>query len=95
MNIIYRSGLFDKWFAALRDKTAQARILTRIKNIERGTLGDYKALGAGLYEIRMSYGPGYRLYFTRYNDIIILLLAGGDKSTQSKDILRARALMEE
>lgn len=60
-----------------------------------GTLGDHKALGGGLYELRVHYGPGYRLYFTWSGTTVVFLLAGGDKSSQSKDILRARMLMEE
>ena len=94
MNTVYRSSLFDSWLRALRDKAAQARIFNRIRNVELGNLGDYKALGGGLFELRVHHGPGYRLYFTRSGDTVLFLLAGGEKSTQGKDILRARKLME-
>ena len=95
MNTVYRSSLFDSWLRSLRDKAAQARIFNRILNIETGNLGDYKALGGGLYELRVHHGPGYRLYFTRNGETVVFLLAGGDKSSQNKDIIRARKLMEE
>lgn len=67
----------------------------RILNVEAGNLGDYKALGGGLYELRVHHGPGYRLYFTRNGETVVFLLAGGDKSSQNKDIVRARKMMEE
>ena len=68
---------------------------SRIKTVQRGSLGDYKSLDGGLFELRIDYGPGYRVYFTRKEDVIILLLIGGDKSSQKRDIARARAMMEE
>ena len=95
MNTVYRSSLFDSWLRSLRDRGAQARIFNRIRNVEMGNLGDYKALGGALFELRVHHGPGYRLYFTRSGETVIFLLAGGDKSSQTKDILRARKLMEE
>lgn len=95
MNTVYRSSLFDAWLRSLRDRAAQARIFNRIRNVEMGNLGDHKALGGGLFELRVHHGPGYRLYFAREGDAVIFLLAGGDKSSQSKDIARARKLMEE
>jgi putative addiction module killer protein len=79
----------------LRDKAAQARIFNRIRNIELGTIGDYKALGGGLFELRVHHDPGYRLYFTRSGEAVVFLLTGGDKSSQIKDIIRARKMMEE
>ena len=79
---------------SLRDKAAQARIFNRIRNVELGNLGDYKTLGGGLFELRVHHGPGYRLYFTRSGETLVFLLAGGEKSTQGKDIPRARKLME-
>lgn len=95
MNTVYRSTLFDSWLRSLRDRAAQARIFNRIRNIELGNLGDYKALGGGLFELRVHHGPGYRLYFTRSGEAVVFLLAGGDKSSQNKDIIRARKMMEE
>lgn len=94
MNTILRSQLFDKWLAGLRDVGARARIVNRIENVRRGTFGDAKSLGGGLWELRVDYGPGYRIYYTRQGDMVVLLLAGGNKSSQSRDIARARALME-
>jgi putative addiction module killer protein len=94
MNTVYRSSLFDSWLRSLRDKAVQARIFNRIRNVELGNLGDYKTLGGGLFELRVHHGPGYRLYFTRSGETLVFLLAGGEKSTQAKDILRARKLME-
>lgn len=95
MNTVVRSHLFDNWLVKLKDVKARARILNRIDNVQRGTLGDYKSLGGGLFELRVDYGPGYRMYFTHREETVIFLLAGGDKSSQNKDISRARALMEE
>lgn len=95
MYTVLRSSLFDAWLSNLRDGRAHARIANRIKTIQRGSLGDYKSLDGGLFELRIDYGPGYRVYFTRKEDLIILLLIGGDKSSQKRDITRARAMMEE
>ena len=95
MNTVYRSSLFDSWLRSLRDRAAQARIFNRIRNIELGNLGDYKALGGGLFELRVHHGPGYRLYFTLSGEAVVFLLAGGDKSSQNKAIIRARKMMEE
>jgi len=77
----------------LRDQNAQARILVRIRRLSMGNRGDVKAVGEGLSELRIDYGPGYRVYFTQRGTTVIVLLAGGDKSTQSKDIATARELM--
>ena len=80
---------FDEWIDALRDRRAAAKILSRIQRIERGNLGDVKPLVAGISEMRIHFGPGYRVYYTRRGQTIVLLLCGGDKSTQDKDIRRA------
>ena len=95
MNTILRSQLFDKWLSGLREVGARARIVNRIENVRRGTFGDTKSLGGGLWELRVDYGPGYRIYYTRQGDAVVFLLAGGNKSSQSRDISRARMLMEE
>jgi len=86
---------FEKWLKKLKDIRAKARILTRIKVIETGNLGDHKSIGGHVSEIRITYGPGYRLYYTKKGDVVILLLIGGDKSTQSKDIEKARSILAE
>ena len=80
---------FDEWIDALRDRRAAARIFLRIERIEDGNLGDVKPVGEGISEMRIHFGPGYRLYFTQRGKTIVLLLCGGDKSTQDKDIRRA------
>jgi putative addiction module killer protein len=79
-----------KWMDKLRDAETIARLNERIDRLEQGNPGDYKAVGAGIYELRIDYGPGFRLYFAFAGRQIILLLCGGDKSTQARDIQRAR-----
>ena len=83
---------FKKWIDALKDRRAAVRIFDRIARAEGGNLGDVKSLGEGVSEMRISYGPGYRLYFTRRGPIVVLLLCGGDKSTQMQDIAEAKRL---
>ncbi len=92
---INETDVYASWMRALRDRTAQGRILLRIMRLEMGNFGDAKSLGEGLHELRMTFGPGYRVYFTRRGERIILLLCGGDKGSQSRDIRRARQLMSE
>jgi putative addiction module killer protein len=85
---------FVQWFDALRDRTAKSRIVARLRSARRGNLGDCKSLGAGLYEMRVHTGPGYRLYYVRRWPAVILLLCAGDKSSQSRDIEQARRLLQ-
>jgi putative addiction module killer protein len=73
----------------LRDRDARARITVRIRRLSLGNPGDVKPVGAGVSEVRIDYGPGYRVYFVRRADIVVVLLCGGDKRTQDRDILRA------
>lgn len=82
---------FDGWLAALRDREAAAIIVARIFRLRRGLVGDVKHIGSGVSELRINHGPGYRLYFTRRGKALILLLCGGDKSTQSSDMKVAMA----
>ncbi|MDR1997815.1 MAG: type II toxin-antitoxin system RelE/ParE family toxin [Candidatus Margulisbacteria bacterium] len=89
------SDVYEKWFNKLRDLKAKDIINVRLRRIKQGNLGDNKSLGGGLYEIRIYYGAGYRLYFVNRGERWILILCGGDKSTQSKDIKLARKLAEE
>ncbi len=77
---------FDRWFEGLRDRKAQRRIHARIDRIEDGHFGDYKSVGAQVFEARIHFGPGYRLYFTLQGQEVVILLAGGDKSSQRQDI---------
>jgi putative addiction module killer protein len=80
---------FDVWFKALRDDQAKARIDVRIRRLSLGNPGDVKPVGEGVSEMRIDYGPGYRVYFTRFELTIVILLCGGDKRTQSTDIATA------
>ena len=85
---------FSKWLKKLADRNARARVFRRLRRIELGNLGDYKSLGGGLFEFRIIYGKGYRLYFCWQGNKIIVLLAGGDKSTQARDIDKAREILK-
>ncbi len=80
------------WLQELRDSTAKARIARRIERAIHGNFGDVRPVGEGVSELRIDYGPGYRVYFTRRGNVTILLLCGGDKDTQSRDVARAKAL---
>jgi putative addiction module killer protein len=86
---ILKSETFDKWFSGLRDRQAKARIAARIDRLSLGNAGDVKPVGSGVSEMRIDYGPGYRVYFTQRGPIIIVILCGGDKRTQAADIKRA------
>ena len=84
---------FDQWLLKLRDMRAKARILARLESVRLGNLGDVRALGSGVSEMRIDVGAGYRLYFTRRERVVIVLLIGGDKSTQARDIARAKLMV--
>ncbi len=81
---------FSEWIRNLRDRTARARIRTRLARLRLGNFGDTNSLGGGLHELRIDHGPGYRVYFGRAGDRLVLLLCGGSKRTQSRDIEQAR-----
>ena len=89
MNTFLRSEVFDDWLSNLKDKTGRARILYRIRSAEQGNFGDCSPVGEGVSEMRVHVGPGYRVYFTQRGNMIYLLLLGGDKSSQKRDIRRA------
>ena len=84
---------YSEWFADLRDKQARARINTRIRRLSLGNPGDIKPVGEGVSELRIDYGPGYRVYFHQQGREVVILLAGGDKRTQQKDIQTALELV--
>ena len=91
---IYRdeqgSEPFIEWLESIRDKTSQARIRARLRRIELGNLGDHRSIGEGIFELRLQFGPGYRVYCGQIDEKIILLLAGGVKKTQQRDIIKAK-----
>jgi putative addiction module killer protein len=88
---IQQTEAYGKWFAGLRDRVARARIDIRIRRLSLGNAGDAKPVGDGVSELRVDHGPGYRVYFIQRGEVVIVLLAGGDKSTQDKDIRNAKA----
>jgi putative addiction module killer protein len=81
---------FNEWLDELNDQNAAARILARLARIRRGNLGDSKSVGEGIFELRVDYGPGYRVYFGQKGHALVILLCGGDKRTQDRDIQRAK-----
>ena len=89
---IRTTEVFTQWFTSLRDIRARARIQARIDRASLGNLGDVEPVGEGVSEMRIHYGPGYRIYFVQRGPELLILLAGGDKSTQSKDIKTALEL---
>ena len=86
---------FSSWLDELSDERAQVKIALRLDYITLGNLGDWKPVGDGVFEIRVHYGPGYRLYFMRKDRIVIILLAGGDKSSQARDIAAAKQIKKD
>jgi putative addiction module killer protein len=89
---IRQTEVYARWFASLRDRQARARIDVRIRRLSLGNPGDVKSVGEGVSELRIDYGPGYRVYFVQRGRQLIILLAGGDKRTQDKDIRTALEL---
>lgn len=91
---IERTEEFSGWLVGLRDEKARSRILARIDRLALGNPGDVKPVGSGVSELRIDYGPGYRVYFLRRDRTVIVMLAGGDKRTQKRDIAKAIALAQ-
>ncbi len=89
---VRQTEVFSKWLRELRDRQARARIQTRIDRLQLGLAGDVKPVGEGVSELRIDYGPGYRVYFTQRGREMVILLAGGDKRTQDRDIKTALEL---
>lgn len=92
---IRQTDAFSAWLRKLKDRQARARIQVRIDRLELGNPGDVKPVGQGVSEMRIPYGPGYRVYYIQRGEMLIVLLAGGDKSTQDADIKTALSLAEE
>ena len=86
---------FADWLDNLRDGVAVKAIKRRIARVQIGLFGDIKSVGDGVFELRVDHGPGYRVYFARHGDVVVLLLCGGDKKSQQRDIMRAKALVVE
>ncbi|WP_213941014.1 type II toxin-antitoxin system RelE/ParE family toxin [Pseudomonas sp. dw_612] len=84
-----KSRVFADWLDSLKDTIGKALIIARLRSAEHGNFGDCEPVGAAVYEMRVHYGPGYRMYFTRRGEVVYFLLIGGDKSTQKRDIKRA------
>ena len=89
---IRQTETYAEWFASLRDQKARARIDVRIRRLSLGNPGDVKPISSGVSELRIDYGPGYRVYFLQRGPMLIILLAGGDKGTQDRDIKKALEL---
>jgi putative addiction module killer protein len=91
---IHKTEIFDNWMRKLKDRTGRAIINARILRLSHGNYGDTKYLGDGINELRIDFGPGYRVYYTQIRQAIVILLCGGDKSTQSSDLKKAKSLAE-
>jgi putative addiction module killer protein len=92
---VCRTEIFDRWMRKLRDPNARARIQIRLDRLSRGLFGDVKDIGQGLSELRIDYGPGYRVYLMKRGDVLLILLCGGDKRSQDGDIKQAKSLADE
>lgn len=92
---IRRTEEYARWLEKLRDAEARSRIRIRLRRLAAGNAGDVRAVGGGVSELRIDYGPGYRIYYVHRGPTLVILLAGGDKSSQDRDILRALGLAKE
>ena len=92
---VRQTAAYADWFSRLRDRAAKSRIDIRIRRLSLGNSGDVKPVGEGVSELRVDAGPGYRVYFIKRDDLYVVLLAGGDKSSQAIDITKAKALARE
>ena len=92
---VRKTEIFAKWFDNLKDRKARARIQARIDRVEMGNFGDITSVGEGVSEFRIFYGPGYRIYFVQRNSVVVVLLSGGDKSSQKRDIVKAKEISKQ
>lgn len=92
---VRQTAIFEKWFENLKDRKARSRIQARVDRLELGNFGDVAPVGDGVSELRIFYGPGYRVYFVQHGSVIVILLSGGDKSTQQADIARAKVIAKQ
>lgn len=92
MLTILKSDAFDAWFDGLKDTVGRGRIADRIERMSEGNFGDHKSVGDGIFELRIAFGPGYRVYCLRHGASVVVLLAGGDKRSQDRDIKRAKQI---
>jgi putative addiction module killer protein len=94
MYTVLRSKEFDEWLSGLKDRVGKARILARLVSLELGNFGDAQPVGGGISELRFHFGPGYRVYYTLRGGVLVYVLGGGDKSSQKRDIAKAKAVAE-
>lgn len=92
---VRQTEAFRAWLEALRDRRAAAKIAARLVRLELGNFGDVEPVGEGVSELRIHYGPGYRAYLVRRGEVLVVILCGGDKSSQARDIKRAKAMARE
>lgn len=93
MNTLNSTPEFETWLSGMTDKIGKARIIQRLDSASLGNFGDCESVGDGVSEMRIHYGPGYRVYFSRIGGVVYLLLIGGDKSTQKRDIKKAKQIL--
>jgi putative addiction module killer protein len=92
---VRKTAVFTSWLANLRDQNAKGRIVSRITRLEHGNPGDVKSVGGGVSEMRVDYGPGYRIYYSARGSTVVILLCGGDKRSQDADIKKAKSLAQD
>ena len=95
MYSVIETDEFSEWLAGLKDVTTRLRLIKRLRRASLGQLGDVRPVGEGVWEMREFFGPGWRMYYVQRGDVIVLMLGGGDKSTQQRDIRRAQLLAKE
>ncbi|MGD8175611.1 type II toxin-antitoxin system RelE/ParE family toxin [Marinimicrobium sp. ARAG 43.8] len=92
---LFKTDTFDRWLSGLRDRQARARVQARLRRLSLGNPGDVKPVGEGVSELRIDYGPGYRVYYASKGPVIVVLLCGGDKRTQRRDIEQAKTIAKQ